>query len=427
MLVDIEYIKLKKNFSNKKNLITEYIKENNLEASNTSYRFIIELLSRFVYIDLLLNKVSENLFLSVEDYYNLYTRIEKTIKYIDSLFSMNLEENKILGTYHLNTYQITEINSFISEFIDFLETILKQNLKNEKENRQEMSSLALKKLMARLEELCSIKISENLSINQENFENIYDQTSRKSLEILAKLQQETSDLQASTKQNIMQQIESIKDNLETSKMDLKELVGDLESYKRLINHKSEEEISKHYAKKSSSEKWTYWITTILSISIICVSIFLAWTGLENYYKTYVVETSLAKLQALKETAEYAKIYLGFRLILSGLLFSTVIYTSRIAYRAYIHWRHSESMKLKLSSLRPFINQLEPSDRKQIHKDLVPEYFGKNAGMVDGVAEKFKDLPANVSAVAIKAIEQIGGSKEKKEEENKNNQNGEPNK
>jgi hypothetical protein len=72
-------------------------------------------------------------------------------------------------------------------------------------------------------------------------------------------------------------------------------------------------------------------------------------------------------------------------------------------------RHSENMMLKLATLRPFINQLDEEDRNQIHKDLVPDYFGKDAGMVDSTNEKFKDLPANVSAVAMKAIEQISGS------------------
>ncbi len=107
-----------------------------------------------------------------------------------------------------------------------------------------------------------------------------------------------------------------------------------------------------------------------------------------------------------------------RLIFSILLFLTVIYTSRIAIRAYSHWRHSENMHLKLASLRPFINQLQEEERNQIYKELVPDYFGKDAGLVDTANEKFKDLPANVSAVAIKAIEQIsGGSSSGKAENN----------
>ena len=96
-----------------------------------------------------------------------------------------------------------------------------------------------------------------------------------------------------------------------------------------------------------------------------------------------------------------------RLVISILLFLSLIYTSRIAYRSYIHWRHSENMHLKLASLRPFINHLNEEERSKIHKDLIPDYFGKDAGVIDNsISEKFNDLPANISAIAIKAIEQI---------------------
>lgn len=280
------------------------------------------------------------------------------------------------------------------------------------------------RIMEEQGKITKIRVDNSLSVSNEELKNIvdqmnkessdyleqlYDSTSKKTADILAKLQQEISDLQASTKQNVTDQIDGLKIELLKSKNELVGLVGDLESYKRLINHKSEEEVSKHYAKKAFWEMLTYWGATILSIVIIVVSICLAWSGLDGYFKTYVQETDAVKLKALAQTAEYAKIYLGFRLVLSFLLFSTVIYTSRIAYRAYIHWRHSESMKLKLSSLRPFINQLEPDDRKQIHKDLVPDYFGKDAGMIDVAGEKFKDFPTNVSAVVMKAMDHANGA------------------
>ncbi|MDC5410794.1 hypothetical protein OHW74_02070, partial [Acinetobacter baumannii] len=96
----------------------------------------------------------------------------------------------------------------------------------------------------------------------------------------------------------------------------------------------------------------------------------------------------------------------------------LIYTSRIAYRSYSHWRHSEHMHLKLAPLRPFINHLKEKERSKIHKDLIPDYFGKDAGVIDNsTSEKFNDLPANISAIAIKAIEQIslGGNNLNKSE------------
>ncbi|UOG18657.1 hypothetical protein [Acinetobacter sp. PK01] len=263
-------------------------------------------------------------------------------------------------------------------------------------------------LNARMEALYS-RIDDLLVTGEGRINQIHREISAKGSETLANLQLEISNLQASTEQNITQQIEKIKTDLAKSKTELVELFGDLESYKSIVSHETEKEVSKHYAKKAFWEMLTYWAATILSIVIIVVSICLAWSGLNGYFETYVQETDPVKLKALAQTARYAEIYLGFRLVLSFLLFSTVIYTSRIAYRAYIHWRHSESMKLKLSSLRPFINQLEPDDRKQIHKDLVPDYFGKDAGMIDVAGEKFKDFPTNVSAVVMKAMDHANGA------------------
>lgn len=300
------------------------------------------------------------------------------------------------------TKLIDNCNHHKAEFYrESLDTFLNDNKKNINNNE-------FNKLEKRIEAL-NTRINILLANGEKKIDGIQKDISKKGSDALVKLQQEISDLQASTKLNVTDQIEGLRIELLKSKNELIALVGDLESYKRIINHKSEEEVSKHYAKKAFWEMLTYWAATILSIVIIIISLKLAWTGLESYYKTYVAETNLEKLKALAQTAEYAKIYLGFRLVLSFLLFSTVIYTSRIAYRAYIHWRHSESMKLKLSSLRPFINQLEPDDRKQIHKDLVPDYFGKDAGMIDVAGEKFKDFPTNVSAVVMKAMDHANGA------------------
>jgi hypothetical protein len=247
----------------------------------------------------------------------------------------------------------------------------------------------------------------NRILNGSGFSEVHADLTKQASAIFASLQQEVSNLQANTQVHITKQIENIRAEILSSKTNLESLVGDLESYKRIVNRKSEEEIAKYYAEKAISEKKSYWLTTTVSILIIFISLSVAWSGLHDYYETYVIQTSSLKVEVLKNTAEYAKIYLIFRLLFSFLLFLTVVYTSRIAYRAYVHWRHSEGMKLKLSSLRPFINQLTPEDRRQIYKDLIPDYFNKDAGMVDEANEKFKDIPTNISAVAMKAIEQIG--------------------
>lgn len=208
--------------------------------------------------------------------------------------------------------------------------------------------------------------------------------------------------------------------------ELTDLFGDIKSYKSLISEKTQDEIAKHYQNKAKSEMRMYWIATTISLLIIGGSIWLAWSGLSSYYNDYVDIKSvkeqfkglsrpeILKLEHIRDiTQKNAFIYTILRLVISFFLFLTVLYTSRIAYRSYSHWRHSENMQLKLSSLRPFINRLDSEDQKQIHKDLIPDYFGKEAGIVETNSDKFKDLPENVSKLAITAIERIGGGNEKK--------------
>ena len=168
------------------------------------------------------------------------------------------------------------------------------------------------------------------------------------------------------------------------------------------------------------EKKTYWRATTFSILLILSSLSLLAWGLIDYYHDYISTSSclnnedfkscVARLETIRDITK--KIGISFfimRFVFSLLLFLTVIYTSRIATRAYSHWRHSENMHLKLSSLEPFITELPKEVRHEIHRELIPDYFGKDAGLVEITNEKFKDLPANVSAVAMKAIEQISVS------------------
>lgn len=224
--------------------------------------------------------------------------------------------------------------------------------------------------------------------------------------------------------SITTEVEALNTQINEARAKLVGLVGSLNQYESIISENTENEISKHYAKKAKREKRAYWWATAISIAIILISLFSAWCGLNDYYHSFViVDLSTENCKNFKDlkvcaenikltreaTEKFGLIYLIMRLIFSFFLFLTVIYTSRIAIRAYSHWRHSENMHLKLASLRPFINDLDPTDIEQIHKDLVPDYFGKDAGLVDTANEKFKDLPANVSAVAMKAIEQISGS------------------
>ncbi|MDC5431043.1 hypothetical protein NRA51_13930 [Acinetobacter baumannii] len=215
-------------------------------------------------------------------------------------------------------------------------------------------------------------------------------------------------------------VENLETLIDQTDQDFKSTFNDYNQLKGLVNIKGEMLITDHYKKRAFWERITYWAMTLATFIIIILSICLALNGLNEYKeKTDMPVTNLIenykdqpieKIEKIYSAAqENALIYLVLRLIFSVLLFSSIIYTSRVAYRAYVHMRHSENMMLKLATLRPFINQLKEDERNQIHKDLVPDYFGKDAGLVDTANEKFKDLPANVSAVAMKAIEQISGS------------------
>ncbi|MEQ5223319.1 hypothetical protein ABN242_14935 [Providencia alcalifaciens] len=272
---------------------------------------------------------------------------------------------------------------------------------NENNKLVNLSSMELK-----LEE----KFNEILSIGKIKIDKTQENLEEKASEILLSLQKETSDLKAEAKVSMTGQLDSVKNEYTKIFKEMKMLFSDIELYKGIISDETKNEVSKHYAEKSKREMYAYWIMTLISIIIIGGALISAWTGLSDYYNNYVNISNDVNLDTLRKTAEYAKIYLIFRLVLSVLLFLTVLYTSKIAYRSYVHWRHSESMKLKLSSLSPFINQLDPHVRKQIHKELVPDYFGKDAGVIDvATKEKFKDFPTNVSSIVMKAMDNANGA------------------
>ncbi|MDV7553106.1 hypothetical protein R4530_13135 [Acinetobacter baumannii] len=237
---------------------------------------------------------------------------------------------------------------------------------------------------------------------------------------IQEFQDTVTELKVEIKYSVRDNLSKLRASVTELDKDFKETYDDYEILKKLINAKGEQQITDHYKKRAFWERITYWLMTIGTFGIIIWSICLALNGLDEYKaKTSISISSIVQQYKGQPIENIEKIYsvaqnnaltyLVLRLIFSVLLFSSIIYTSRVAYRAYIHMRHSENMMLKLATLRPFINQLNEDERNQIHKDLVPDYFGKDAGIVDSTNEKFKDLPANVSAVAIKAIEQISGS------------------
>jgi len=239
-------------------------------------------------------------------------------------------------------------------------------------------------------------------------------------DLMEGLRSSLGDIHTKYEAEIKGKVEGLNILVNQTDQDFQSTFNDYNQLKGLVNIKGEMLITDHYKKRAFWERVTYWAMTVATFIIIILSICLALNGLNEYKgKADVPVTTLIekykdqpieKIEKIYSAAQKnALIYLVLRLIFSVLLFSSIIYTSRVAYRSYVHMRHSENMMLKLATLRPFINQLEEEDRNQIHKDLIPDYFGKDAGMVDSTNEKFKDLPANVSAVAMKAIEQISGS------------------
>lgn len=222
------------------------------------------------------------------------------------------------------------------------------------------------------------------------------------------------------KDELVNRVEGLSDQVSNSKNEVDNLDQAIKSYKSTVSRKIQNEISKHYQDKAKMEMWTYWGATFFSILLILGSLgLLAW-GLFDYYNDYIstniclnneeFKSCVTRLETIRDITKNIGItFFIMRFSFSLLLFLTVIYTSRIAIRAYSHWRHSENMHLKLSSLEPFITELPEEVRHEIHRELIPDYFGKDAGLVDNSNEKFKDLPTNISAVAMKAIEQISGS------------------
>ncbi|WP_269515673.1 hypothetical protein [Acinetobacter baumannii] len=269
------------------------------------------------------------------------------------------------------------------------------------------------------------RLEVNVAIEVQNILNDYSITYKEKIDqIIEDLNGYVANFKNKKLPNIDIDVETLNTDIGKTRLKLIGLVGSLNQYESIISENTENEISKHYSKKAKREKRAYWSATGISVVIILISLFSAWCGLNDYYHSFViVDLSPENCKNFKDlkicaenikltreaTEKFGLIYLIMRLIFSFFLFLTVIYTSRIAIRAYSHWRHSENMHLKLASLRPFINDLAPSDIEQIHKDLVPDYFGKDAGIVETNNEKLKDFPTNMSAIAIKAIEQFSGS------------------
>jgi len=357
---------------------------------------------------------------------NFNVNISRNVEYRLDLFALGLYEFvnnlfEVKQLFNSEKYEefIKEINIIRDQllyFIDFYSSQLKNNIENKLYDRVVLLEENLKKLSNEVD-LNSEQINKTVEgfilTHEENYKNQLN-------EIIDGLRSSLSNIHSKYENEVKNKVESLYSLVNQTDDDFKSTFNDYNQLKGLVNIKGEMLITDHYKKRAFWERITYWLMTIGTFAIIIWSICLALNGLDEYkVKTNISISSMVQQYKDQPVEKIEKIYsviqsnaltyLVLRLIFSVLLFSSIIYTSRVAYRAYVHMRHSENMMLKLATLRPFINQLEEEDRNQIHKDLIPDYFGKEAGMVDATNEKFKDLPANVSAVAIKAIEQISGN------------------
>lgn len=364
---------------------------------------------------------------------------QRIVSVLFDLFDRILRETSF-EKFLINSNKFNLRDEFVN-FVDYLRQIVSNDIENisfKKIGNNSQNNNFIDNRLNKIEERLN-KFEANVIVETQNILNKYSvKNDEKVKEILDDLELYIGKFKTEKLPNLESDIENINKEIGNTKVKLVGLVGNLDQYESIISENTENEISKHYSLKADKERNTYWLATSITASIIIASLSSAWFGLHDYYQNYVssgpcfadsiymddnYKKCVEGLNRIREsTQKFALNYLVMRLIFSVLLFLTVIYTSRIAIRAYSHWRHSESMHLKLASLRPFINQLETKERDQIHKDLVPDYFGKDAGLVDSTNEKFKDLPANVSAVAMKAIEQISGNGNSSgTEKNTNNQ------
>lgn len=362
------------------------------------------------YFNNFINKLKEN----YENKYRMQDFLWDFYNFIDGIFTLNILFNEI--KYNDSIEEINHIKQQSLSLYNSFDGDSDARFKNKFYDRVVLLEENFKRLNEKVN-LNSTQVKETVDgfvLAQEN------DFKKQINDLIEGLRSSLGNIHTTYEQEIKGKVESLGNSVNKTDEDFQSTYDDYQILKKLVQAKGEQQITDHYKKKALWERITYWVMTIGTFGIIIWSICLALNGLDEYkgktnisipemiqqYKDQPVE-KIEKIYSVVQNN--ALTYLVLRLIFSVLLFSSIIYTSRVAYRAYVHMRHSENMMLKLATLRPFINQLEEEDRNQIHKDLVPDYFGKDAGMVDSTNEKFKDLPANVSAVAMKAIEQISGS------------------
>ncbi|MDC4915739.1 hypothetical protein Q5X60_07845 [Acinetobacter baumannii] len=378
-----------------------------------------------------LNVSLRNIQIGIEsktEYVLFASLLDALLKYFNEVF-ITLDFYRVFSDPVSNDEQV--LISVVNKVINTWADKGKANRLREKEIYKKRFSELEKKLLNLKEQIEKFETVQSKSI--ENFLN--DARKKVSDEVLdssRNYQLQVDNFFNKIDQEIIDKVEELKSKLNNTEVELENLGVGVKSYNSIVSEKVENEFSKYYLSKAKEEKKIYYGITIFSIILLVVSIVFAWFSLTKYYNNYVdpqgLKNTIKGLNPLEIewVQQAAFLYLSLRLVISILIFLSVIYTGRIAYRAYLHWRHSENTHLKLASLRPFINDLPIDDITQIRKNLIPDFFGKDAGNIDSNNESFKDLPSNVSALAAKAIEQVGnniGTKSTTEKNDKKSESG----
>ncbi|TEU26360.1 hypothetical protein E2R16_14845 [Acinetobacter seifertii] len=424
----------------------------NYERFKDNFRYV------FIYVDEVLSGLDSKKL--GENQLNI---IKERIIYLNSALIENLSKNYDLAeSYHAFSLTfLSNITSFLNDFlnqkdvfknvfkdviieikfigfVELLNNVMKHLIDRENNDKHRYSSFYKKINIL----MSKIEILEKISIfNEVEFKNKVNDFFQKNdlyfeqrvSEVLISYGNKINEIQNPYENDLKTRISDLKIIFDNHKGELDALLGDVKLYQDKMTNKAVGEMSAHYYEKSKFERNSYFAITLFSALIIIFSVISAYIGVNSYYNEYVSTKSCdsSKSRAIKingaikeisfeecmkdlsvkreATQKYAFNYLIFRLSFSLLLFLAVIYASRIAMRAYNHWRQSENMYLKLNTLSPFIGSLDKSVRNDVHLSLVPDYFGKDAGMVENSKDAVKDIPTNISNIAIKAIEQAGST------------------
>ncbi len=422
------------NYKNVNNFIEEFYKElqdNVSEFSHADIDRTVIIKKFFVMINSFLNKIKDWIFSLV------FQKNDSSINDNPLLRVVNSEPYTWVINYSVTKSK--DIDSSIQPMIENDKDILSSNFLNNK-------IIILEDRVANIIKDFKIFIEDYKLSRDENFDEQRRLFEERANDALINYQNSLDEIKKQYQNDLVPQVVDLKSKLSNNKTELESLLGDVKLYQDKMTNKAVAEMSAHYHKKSNFEKSSYFFVTFISAVIIIASVVSAYIGVDSYYDQYVSTKSCDNLDNSKEkdsskekvksyeecmkdltikreaTQKYAFNYLIFRLSFSLLLFLAVIYASRIAIRAYNHWRQSENMYLKLNTLSPFIGSLDKSVRNDVHLSLIPDYFGKDAGIVEGSKDTVKDLPTNISNIAIKAIEQAGstiGSKLGSDKETKN--------